>query len=234
MKIRVKKLIKSAMVVLCLGVLAYLLFLSPIREQLTIENVTQFVESFGMLGPLVFILIYIVALLIFLPATLFTIAGGFLFGLWWGVFYVVIAATIAAVLGFLIARKFSSQWNFAESNALIQKIVSKCEGQCEENGLQTFIILRLLYLPYMALSYAAGLVKTAKLRDFALATFLTNIVGSFSFAYFGSQLDSGWKGLLLPVSLIVLTLLVPKVVTYFQKKSGNALVQETECKREEK
>ena len=215
----IKKILNVFLILVILAVLGYLFFFSPIREIVTLDSITSFVESFGMLGPIVFILIYIIGLLLLIPATLFTIAGGFLFGLFFGVVYVVIAATIAAVLGFLISRKFSSKWNFVTSNVLTQRIVSKCEGHCEDNGLQTFIILRLLYIPYMPLSYAAGLVKTAKLQDFTLATFLTNIVGSFSFAYFGSQLDAGLKGMIIPIVLIILTLCVPKIVKKFDKNN---------------
>ncbi len=78
----------------------------------------------------------------------------------------------------------------------------------------------------MGLSYAAGLVRTAKLKDFALATFLTNIIGSFSFVYFGSQLDAGWKALILPIGLILLTLLIPKIVKKYQKKDLQKIVEE--------
>ena len=221
------KILKVAMTFIILLIVAYIVLMSPLRDFITVENIISFVDGFGMWGPLIFMLIYIIGLLVFVPATLFSIAGGFIFGLWEGVLYVVIAATIAASLGFLIARKFSSNWNFAKSNKLTTMIVSTCEGHCEERGLQTFIILRLLYLPYMALSYAAGIVKTAKLRDFILATFLTNILGSFSFAYFGSQLDAGFKALILPVVLIILTLLVPMIVKKFYKK-GIANISDNE------
>lgn len=70
----------------------------------------------------------------------------------------------------------------------------------------------------MPLSYAAGLVRTAKLRDFALATFLTNIIGGFVFVYFGDQLGSGLKNLLLPASLIIISLLIPRIIRWWQAR----------------
>ncbi len=218
MNTKMFKILKTVIALIVLLIVFYIAFMSPLQNLITLENITSIVNEFGIWGPLIFMLMYIVGLLVFVPASLFTIAGGFLFGLWWGVFYVVIAATISAGLGFIISRKFSSKWNFTTSNKLTTRIVSTCEEQCKKNGLQTFVILRLLYLPYMALSYACGVVKTAKLGDFLLATFLTNIVGSFSFAYFGSQLNAGWKALILPVMLIILTFFVPMIVKKFQKK----------------
>ena len=217
MKLKTTKIFQGVIGIIIVTVVIYFISMSPIKDTITIDNIISFVDSFGAFGPFLFMVIYIVGLLLFVPASLFTITGGFLFGALWGTFYIVFAATIAAGLGFLISRKFSYKWTFASSNEFTKKIVSKCEGQCEENGLQTFIILRLLFVPYMAMSYAAGIVKTAKLRDFALATFLTNIAGSFSFAYFGSQLMAGWKALILPILLIVLTLLIPFIVRRLQK-----------------
>jgi uncharacterized membrane protein YdjX (TVP38/TMEM64 family) len=196
----------------------YLLTTNSLNEVFKFENIANLVDSSGMYGPLIFVVIYIVGLLMFVPASLFTIAGGLLFGALWGTFYVVFAATIAAGIGFLIARKFSHKFDFARSNYFTKKLVLKCEGQCEEKGLQTFIILRLLFVPYMALSFAAGIVRTAKFNDFLLATFLTNIVGSFSFAYFGSQLNAGWRALIVPAILIALTLFIPKIVKRYQKE----------------
>jgi len=152
-----------------------------------------------------------------LPAVLFTVLAGVLFGILWGTVYVVIAATIAAIIGFQIARKFKI--TSKSRNKIIRKLVDQCDNHCRNNGLQAFIILRLLYLPYMPLSYAAGLVKSARLRDFTVATFLTNIIGSFTFVYFGSNLDKGLKGLLLPGILIALTLLIPRIVKKFKKET---------------
>ena len=220
MEQKTSKFIQAIVGTTLIAVMIYFVSMSPIKDLFTVDNIVSSVDGFGMYGPLLFMLVYIVGLLVFVPASLFTIAGGLLFGVAWGTFYVVFAATIAAGIGFLISRKFSSKLDFLVNNQFTKKIVSKCETQCEEHGLQTFIILRLLYVPYMAFSYAAGIIKTAKFKDFVLATFLTNIVGSFSFAYFGSQLNGGWRALILPLTLIMLTLLIPKIVKKFQKDKG--------------
>jgi uncharacterized membrane protein YdjX (TVP38/TMEM64 family) len=213
-----KKYVKITLITLILTTLAYLYFFTPVKSYITQQAIANFVNGFGVLAPLAFIVIYVVALLFFLPATLFTVFGGVIFGLLWGTVYVVIAATLAACLGFMITRKFSGVSRGKHKNKLVKTLVDKCHHHCEKNGLQAFIIMRLLFLPYMPLSYAAGLVKSARLRDFALATFLTNIIGSFTFVFLGSQLQNGLKALILPVVLIVGTLLIPKVVKKFRKE----------------
>lgn len=72
---------------------------------LTKEAIKIAVESYGALAPVAFIIFYIIAVLLLVPATLFSIAGGFIFGKVYGTIYVVIAATIAAIMGFLLARR---------------------------------------------------------------------------------------------------------------------------------
>jgi uncharacterized membrane protein YdjX (TVP38/TMEM64 family) len=205
-----KKWVKIIVAILVLLGFVYLNFFTPLRSYINQDNLSNFVNGFGMWAPVVFIIIYILALLFFLPASLFTVFGGVIFGAIYGTVYVVVAATIGAGIGFAITRKFRNKSH--NKHKIIQKLVNKIESLVQKNGLQAFIIMRLLYLPYMPLSYAAGLVKTAKWRDFMLATFLTNIVGSFTFVFVGSQLMNGFKALLLPIGLVVLTLFIPKVV----------------------
>ncbi len=205
-------------VVLCVFVVAILAYVfTPLGDVLSVDSITMFVSSFGMFAPVVFMVLYIVLLLFLFPATILSVIGGVLFGTFWGVVYVVIAATIAASVGFLLARMFRGNDESRFNNAVVQKLVGKCEEECEKHGFRAFFILRLLYLPYMPLSYAGGLVKSARFRDFLIATFLTNIVGSFSFVYLGGSLSNGFGALLIPLVLIVLTLLIPKVVKYVQK-----------------
>lgn len=204
------------LIILLFGVLAYKY--TPVGDFLTKEGITTFVESFGAFAPAVFILLYIVFVLFLFPATIFSIAGGLLFGTFWGVVYVVVAATISAGIGFFLARKFHSKKPEMFSNKVVKLLVHKCEHHCELHGFKAFFILRLLYLPYMPLSYAAGFVRSAKFTEFLIATFVTNIIGSFSFVYLGGSLGNGYGALMLPVGLIVLTLLVPRVVKLFQTK----------------
>jgi len=198
------------------GFFAYMY--TPLGEFLTKDGITTFVSSFGMFAPVMFILLYVILVLFLFPATIFSVVGGVLFGTLWGVVYVVIAATIAAGIGFFLARKYHSKNTEMFRNKVVKSLVKKCEYHCENHGFKAFFILRLLYLPYMPLSYAAGFVTTAKYLEFMIATFLTNIIGSFSFVYLGGSFGSGYAALLLPVVLIGLTLLVPRVARMFQSE----------------
>ena len=219
-----KRYFKWGILLLLIAGVVYAYFLTPLKSYLTQEFISNFINQFGIFAPFVFIIIYIIALLFFIPSIIVTLLGGILFGLLYGTIYVVIAATISAAIGFTITRKLSDKFGSKSgshrfNNKLVQKLVDQCNHHCERNGIQAFFILRFLGLPYMPLSYAAGLVKSARLKDFIIATFFSNIVGSFTFVYLGSQLQNGLKALIIPIALIGLTLLIPRIVKKFQKDS---------------
>jgi len=198
--------------------LIVLVLLYPRISTLTdVDALRASLAPFGWLAALVFFFIYIIAGIMFLPLSVFSIAAGILFGLLWGLIIVLIAATIAAALSFLIARQFSSMIPRFKKG-VIQKLQHTVELYLGKNTFQAIFILRLLYLPYIGLSFAAGLVRTCKFWPFVLATFLTNIVGSFVFVYFGDQFGRGLRALIIPVILIGLSLLIPYIVKRFTKK----------------
>ena len=62
------------------------------------------IQSLGPWGPVVFVFIYIAAVVAALPATIFTFLAGVLFGTVVGVLVVSIGATVGACLAFLVAR----------------------------------------------------------------------------------------------------------------------------------
>ncbi len=218
-----KKYIKYAILFVA-GIIIFLGYKYELHAYLTEENITAWIESFGHWGPLVYMVLYYVAILFFLPATVFTILAGLLFGKFWGSVYVVIAATLSAQTAFYITRYLGSDaaQKFSKDkrgmSALIEKIRNQCEKKCKLYGFRTFFIMRCLFLPYIPLSYAAGLIKTAKASDFFFATLVTNMIFSPAFVYFGDQLSEGPKALILPVILIGLVLSMPRIVKKLRKE----------------
>ena len=58
-----------------------------------LQNTLNWINSLGALGGIVFIGIYIIATLAFLPASILTLGAGIIFGVIWGSLYVFIGAT---------------------------------------------------------------------------------------------------------------------------------------------
>ena len=80
------------------------------RGQLDAQALAGWVASAGAAGPLVFMGVYAVATVLFLPGSILTLVGGALFGPVWGTFYNLTGATLGALLAFLIARYLAGHW----------------------------------------------------------------------------------------------------------------------------
>jgi uncharacterized membrane protein YdjX (TVP38/TMEM64 family) len=71
-----------------------------------------------------FILIYILATVLFIPGSILTLGSGFVFGVIWGSIYVFIGATLGATAAFLVGRYLARGWvsQQIEKNAKFQAI----------------------------------------------------------------------------------------------------------------
>ncbi len=190
---------------------------TQIQNYLNPDNLKAQIEAFGIFGPLVFMVIYFVVVMAFVSSTVFTILGGLLFGKLWGSIYVIFAATVAAQVAFIVGRKLSGdRIETLKNKKGIGKLIKTIEEKSDKNGVLSIIVLRALFLPYIALSYAAGTIPTLRGRDFFLGTLLTNIVFVPAFVYLGESLLQGPKALIIPAIMIGLVLCVPRIVKHFQ------------------
>jgi uncharacterized membrane protein YdjX (TVP38/TMEM64 family) len=71
------------------------------RDRLTAEALTAWIEHRGYWGPAVFIGVYTIAPVLFLPGSVLTLAGGALFGPLTGALFSLTGATIGATVAFL-------------------------------------------------------------------------------------------------------------------------------------
>jgi len=151
--------------------------------QLTAE--LQTVLSSTWFGPLLYIVVYLLLPLILFPASLLTILGGSVFGLWPGFLYVLIAGTLSAVIPYGIGRWFSSGAAPDDASAsAIQRFVHLLR----RNPFQAVLMMRLIYLPYAAVSLIAGNLRIPFIV-FIVATGLGNLAGTLSFVSLGASLQ---------------------------------------------
>ena len=80
--------------------------LTPLGGYLSREGILSGVEFLrsSSLAPLIFVPLYAVAVALAIPGTILTLAGGAVFGLWWGTLFNWLGATIGANLAYLLAR----------------------------------------------------------------------------------------------------------------------------------
>lgn len=163
-------------------------------------------------------LVYIGATTLSLPgSSILTMTAGFLFGLYWGSFIAVIAATIGATLLFLVAR--TSLGEFTRRRT--QSALSKLQDGFAKNALSYLLFLRLVpAFPFWLINLAAAFLNV-RLRTFVLGTLLGIIPGAVVYASVGSGLgeilDRGQK----PDLSIILT---PPILLPMLALAGLSLV----------
>ena len=138
----------------------------------------------------IFILAYAGAVAISFPgATILTVFGGFLFGLWPGVPAVVAAATLGASIVFLAAKTALGDLLSKRASGFVKRM----EKGFRENELNYMFILRLIpVFPFWGINIAAGLLGV-RFRNFFFGTFFGIIPGAFVYASIGAAAGAAFQ-----------------------------------------
>jgi uncharacterized membrane protein YdjX (TVP38/TMEM64 family) len=162
----------------------------------------------------IFVTIYTLRPLVFFPASLLTLGIGALCGPFWGIIFAVIGSNLSATLAYFVGRLFGQDVVEMKNENALQRYLQRMR----QNSFETIFIMRLIFLPYDLVNYAAGFLKI-NYGAFILATILGSIPGTVSFVLFGasSGLDSGtpkfdWRILLMSVVIFVASLLFSRLV----------------------
>lgn len=175
------------------------------------ERIRDIILGYGIWSPLVYMGLYALASVLFIPGSPLTLAGGAIFGPLYGTLYTVIGATLGAVLAFSLSRYFKQHFlQYGEGN-----IAKKLEGYDEKiasHGFVTVLFLRFVPLfPFNGLNFGLGITKVS-FKDYFFGTFLGIIPGTFAYVYFGDSLAS------LDIMKIVLAILLVGILSLSGKK----------------
>ena len=152
------------------------------------ENIYDLAYFFNTnIGIFAFILLYILIVLLILPASWLSLLSGFLYGSYFGSIIVFFAAVIGASVAFFISKSFLS--------TKLKKVVNRfprlilMEQVVQKGGLKLILLVRLSPIfPFGILNYFYGLNKI-KFRDFAFGL-LGIIPGTFLYCSIGSLAKS--------------------------------------------
>jgi uncharacterized membrane protein YdjX (TVP38/TMEM64 family) len=131
--------------------------------------------------------VYAATVALSLPgAAVLTVTGGFLFGWFWGGVASMVAATVGAVIVFLIARSALGEPLAARAGPWL----SKLRQGFQEDGFSYLLFLRLVPIfPFWLVNLAPALLGVG-LGTYVLATVFGIIPGSFAYSIAGKGLDS--------------------------------------------
>lgn len=212
-----KKLIKWILLLLvAAGIAAVVIF----RDQLDAAALQAWIEEAGPAAPLLFMLIYIVGTVFFLPGSALTLLGGALFGPVLGVFYNLTAATLGAMLSFLVARYVASDWVADKTGGRLKQLMDGVEKE----GWRFVAFVRLVPLfPFNLLNYALGLTKIS-FTQYSFATYICMLPGGIAYTYLGymgKEAATGGEGLvqkiMIGVALLAVAIFVPRVISGMRK-----------------
>lgn len=199
---------KTAVLLVLLIALAALTW--KLSTWLTPQQLQQALQQTGGWAPVLYIGLFILLPTFFFPVAVLALAGGLLFGLWWGSVYTFIGAVLNCALMFLLARyvgrsqvqrlveqKLSPQW---------QRRLQMADGK---EGFLLLIILRLIpAVPYNLINYTFGLTGIS-FSSYLLASAIGIIPGTFAFINIGDKtLQAGSPSFWIAIGLLVLLLAV--------------------------
>ncbi len=134
-----------------------------------------------------YVAVYVLAATLSLPgALLLTVAGGAMFGLWWGTLWVSVASTLGATLAMLVSRYLLRDWVQARWAARTQGL----QQRLARDGAWVLLSLRLVpVVPFFLINLAAGLTQLPA-RTFWWVSQLGMLPATVVYVNAGTQLAS--------------------------------------------
>jgi uncharacterized membrane protein YdjX (TVP38/TMEM64 family) len=177
----------------------------PVKEWL--GSFQEWVKGMGAAGMVLYGIVYVVAVVLFVPGIVLTLGAGFLFGLGRGVVLVSIASTTAAALAFLIARYFARDAveRLAKRDARFEAI----DRAIGKEGWKVVALLRLSPLvPFSLSNYLYGLTSV-KFWSYVGTSWAAMLPATVLYVYLGAAgrtigeggRRSPWEWALLAVGL---------------------------------
>lgn len=193
----------------------FFFYQSGILSYEQVEQIRSFVLDFGLYAPLVFIVLFTFAPLVFFPDGILALAGGLIFGFAWGSFYIILGALCGGTLSFYLARLYGNTMRKKLSH---EKLIN-FQKSVQKHGFIMILLLRLVPLvPFNIISYSAGF-STIRYRDFFFATLLGMTPGVFVYANIGAQsLDFGSREFYIAVGLLIALVVISMTLKQWVKK----------------
>ena len=168
-------------ILLAAGIAGVIVWALLNSNQLDPAMLDAWLASFGVLGPLVYVILYAIGTVAFVPGSLFALAGGVLFGPVGGSVLNLAGATLGASLAFLTARYLAGDWALRKAGGSLKKFVSGVEAE----GWRFVAFVRLVPLfPFNLTNYAFGLTRIGFL-PYVITSFICMAPGAIAYTWLG-------------------------------------------------
>lgn len=188
------------------------------REELKLvysdpEAVKNFISGFGIFGPIILIFLQFFQVIIFvIPGPVFTIAGGYAYGITWGTLYSFIGTLLGSSLVFYLGRTYGRPF--------VEKMVNKDDLDrydkfISRRGKTALLICRVIpiILPNDVVSFAASVTKM-RFRTYFWISFIGFIPNIFILNLFGDQLTVDMN----PITIAIVAIVGMSILVYCFRK----------------
>lgn len=156
------------------------------KPRFNVDYIQYVVESFGILGVFVYILINCIRPLLFIPTTVMFISGGVIYGTIKGSIYTFLGLIGGSSIAFFLARRFKSLFKKVLGN----KYLNKINSMSDNHVIKGLFIMRVSpVFPFDIVSYGAG-ISDISYREFLIGTLLGAFPKVVLYTFLGDQIDN--------------------------------------------
>ena len=154
-----------------------------------IDEMTNFIEGLGIWAPIAYIVLYILATVLFVPGLPLTLLAGIVFGPVFGTIWLSLASTIGASLAFLVGRFLGRDLildKFGESD-----LFRKLDVGIRNQGWKMVAITRLVPLfPFNAQNYVYGLTDVP-FRTYVFVSWICMLPATIGYVFLAGAIIGG-------------------------------------------
>lgn len=186
---RARGLLKLLALILLLLAGAYALRATPARALFTPAGAGRLVMVLreSPWAPVAFVAAYTVAAALDFSGLVLTLAGGAVFGFWWGSVLNLVGANLGASAAFWVARLLGREG----LQAILGRRLAGLDRLTQQAGFAWLLRLRLIpVVPFNLLNFASGLTALPW-RTYAAATAIGVVPGTLVYTFFADALLSG-------------------------------------------
>ncbi|GEM_PF-5432978 len=196
-------------------------FLTPLHSYLTLNGITDlqnWIRLQGALAPLIFLVLYIVAIIFMIPASLFVVSGGLLFGTLFGYCLNFTGGVLGGCICFWLSRNLGRRpiEHFLGDHIKLKNL----DNKINKKSFYPLLYLRFAPIPLSLLNYALGLTQ-ASFKNYFFASLIGLIPPTFAYTALGAAGSQAslmhlhtWANYRVwgPFVLIIVLTLIPKAI----------------------
>lgn len=177
---------KVLLLLAAIGCFAVAFMLLPVSDYLGYFLAS--IESLGVWGPVLFVLVYAVATVAMVPGLVLTLASGFVFGVVIGSVVVSAGSMLGATAAFLVGRNFAREY----VEGLTRKFpkFAAIDRAVEQAGFKIVLLTRLSpAFPFNVINYLYGATRVT-LKNYLVASWIGMLPGTIMYVYLGTVAKS--------------------------------------------